>query len=84
MRGHGVVGEQPILLPGKRFEYTSGCPLRTPLGSMHGEYTFAVLDDATGQWGEVFEAHIGRFKLSQHGDNGGGGSSGSGGGVSAA
>lgn len=29
-RGPGVVGEQPILLPGKSYEYTSGCALTTP------------------------------------------------------
>jgi ApaG protein len=38
IRGRGVVGEQPVLAPGERFEYTSGCPLTTPFGSMHGTY----------------------------------------------
>ena len=40
-----MVGEQPVLLPGKSFEYGSGCPLRTPTGTMEGEYTMVVLDD---------------------------------------
>ena len=38
MRGLGVVGEQPVLAPGERYEYTSGCPLRTPSGMMKGSY----------------------------------------------
>ena len=36
--GPGVVGEQPVLSPGERFEYTSGCPLTTPSGIMVGHY----------------------------------------------
>jgi ApaG protein len=38
VRGDGVVGEQPTLQPGQRFEYTSGCPLSTPSGMMMGSY----------------------------------------------
>lgn len=38
VEGQGVVGEQPVLLPGQRFIYTSFCPLDTSLGSMHGSY----------------------------------------------
>ena len=38
VRGLGVVGEQPTLEPGSAFEYTSGCPLPTPFGSMSGTY----------------------------------------------
>jgi ApaG protein len=38
VRGPGVVGEQPILDPGASFEYTSGCPLKTPSGFMVGSY----------------------------------------------
>src|SRR6266446_10794907 len=36
VRGPGVVGNQPILGPSQSFKYTSGCPLTTPFGSMHG------------------------------------------------
>jgi len=32
VRGEGVVGEQPVLAPGERFEYTSGVPLPTASG----------------------------------------------------
>lgn len=38
VRGPGVVGNQPVLAPGENFEYTSGCPLTVPFGSMHGTY----------------------------------------------
>ncbi|MCE5388353.1 MAG: Co2+/Mg2+ efflux protein ApaG [Acidithiobacillus sp.] len=38
VRGPGVVGEQPRLAPGERFQYSSGTVLPTPVGSMHGNY----------------------------------------------
>ena len=37
--GEGVVGEQPVLAPGKSHDYVSGCPLATPFGSMEGFHT---------------------------------------------
>ena len=57
VRGPGVVGEQPELAPGESFEYTSGCPLPTPLGSMEGLYEMRRVD------GNSFEARIARFEL---------------------
>jgi ApaG protein len=57
VRGPGVVGEQPVLDPGDRFEYTSFCPLSTSLGSMHGTYEMR-LDN-----GERFQAMIAPFAL---------------------
>jgi ApaG protein len=39
VRGVGVVGEQPVLNPGESFNYTSGTPLPTPSGIMHGSYS---------------------------------------------
>ena len=57
VRGAGVVGEQPVLEPGERFEYTSGCPLGTPSGLMVGTY-FMVADS-----GENFEVAIPAFSL---------------------
>lgn len=59
VRGPGVVGRQPILSPGESFEYTSGCPLGTPFGSMRGDYE--MITDA----GERFEAEIAAFALSE-------------------
>ncbi len=38
VRGRGVVGKQPVLGAGESFEYTSGCQLKTPFGSMRGTY----------------------------------------------
>ena len=38
VQGPGVIGEQPVLQPGDSFQYTSGCPLRTPSGMMVGTY----------------------------------------------
>lgn len=59
VRGPGVVGEQPILEPGQSFEYTSGCPLPTPFGSMRGTYQMVTTD------GERFDAEIAPFTLSE-------------------
>jgi ApaG protein len=58
VRGPGVVGEQPVLQPGQAFQYTSGCPLSTPVGSMHGSYQCLAED------GTAFEAPIAEFVLS--------------------
>ncbi len=46
VEGDGVVGEQPLLLPGQSHDYVSGCPLGTPHGSMAGHYTFLRGDDS--------------------------------------
>jgi len=59
VQGPGVVGEQPVLQPGQAFEYTSGCPLTTPFGSMSGTYRMQRAD------GTDFEAEIGLFELVQ-------------------
>jgi ApaG protein len=58
VRGDGVVGEQPVLRPGEAFQYTSGCPLTTPVGSMKGTY-HCVAEDGTR-----FDATIPEFILS--------------------
>ena len=44
VKGPGVVGEQPVLAQGQSFEYTSGCPLATPFGSMRGSYQMTTAD----------------------------------------
>jgi len=59
VRGPGVVGEQPILAPGESFEYTSGCPLTTPFGTMKGTYQMITRD------GQPFDAQIAEFELSE-------------------
>lgn len=57
VRGPGVVGYQPTLTAGKRFQYTSGAILKTPTGMMTGEYTL-VREDGT-----QFDAEIPPFAL---------------------
>ncbi|KQT88127.1 Co2+/Mg2+ efflux protein ApaG [Aurantimonas sp. Leaf443] len=47
VHGPGVVGEEPILTPGDSFTYTSGCPLPTPSGIMHGHYEMHLADGRT-------------------------------------
>ena len=44
VNGSGVVGQNPVLRPGARFEYTSGCPLNAPSGMMQGTYRFRRRD----------------------------------------
>jgi ApaG protein len=58
VRGPGVVGYQPMLQPGEEFQYTSGCPLNTPVGTMHGEFNMVVQAS-----GEAFDARISPFRL---------------------
>ncbi len=57
VKGPGVVGEQPVLPPGGSFEYSSFCPLKTPVGSMHGTYQMVT------EGGEPFDAVIAPFTL---------------------
>jgi ApaG protein len=61
VEGPGVVGEQPRLEPGESFEYSSGCPLGTPFGSMRGSYR--MTDDA----GVSFDAEVSEFTLREPG-----------------
>ena len=58
VRGPGVVGYQPLLRPGEEFQYTSGCPLTTPVGTMQGEFTMQLQDRE-----ERFDAQIAPFTL---------------------
>jgi ApaG protein len=59
--GDGVVGEQPHLLPGQGFRYSSGAILETPVGAMQGSYRM-VADD-----GQQFDAPIAPFTLAMPG-----------------
>ena len=58
--GPGVVGKKPTLKPNTSFEYTSFCPLQTPIGFMSGSYRMTLEN------GEQFDAEIPRFKLVAH------------------
>jgi ApaG protein len=57
VRGPGVVGEQPVLKPGERYEYTSGVPLNTSSGLMSGSYQMVAEN------GERFDAEVPAFSL---------------------
>ena len=57
VRGPGVVGAQPVIAPGEKFQYTSGCPLETSSGMMMGRYQMKAVS------GEAFEAEIPAFLL---------------------
>ena len=59
VRGLGVVGKQPVLDPGESFQYTSGCPLSTPFGSMRGTYQMLKRD------GVRLDVEIGPFALTE-------------------
>ena len=57
VEGEGVIGEQPIILPGEAHEYNSLCVLNTFEGSMEGTY---LMERANG---ERFRVNIPRFDL---------------------
>jgi ApaG protein len=38
VEGEGVIGVQPIIHPGEKYQYVSGCDLRSEMGRMHGMY----------------------------------------------
>ncbi len=57
VKGPGVVGDQPILKPGERYEYTSGVPLDTASGMMGGAYQMET------DSGERFDIEIPTFSL---------------------
>jgi len=58
VEGEGVVGQKPILLSGEKHSYSSGCLLKSGLGSMRGHYT---LINFTTQ--EIFQVPIPLFNL---------------------
>jgi ApaG protein len=61
VKGPGVVGEQPVLRTGERFEYTSGVPLDTTSGMMGGAYQME------SESGERFDIEIPTFSLDRPG-----------------
>ena len=58
VRGEGVVGEQPWMRQGDRYQYSSGAVLDTAVGTMQGSYQM-LADDGTR-----FDAPIAPFTLS--------------------
>ena len=41
--GEGVVGKKPVLKPGEKYTYTSGCLLTSPFGAMSGYFNMVNL-----------------------------------------
>jgi ApaG protein len=58
VEGEGVVGVQPILQTGERYQYVSGCNLRTEMGKMYGSYTMENLNNK-----KTFEVNIPIFEM---------------------
>lgn len=57
VRGPGVIGLQPLIMPGKKFVYSSLCQLTTPQGTMEGYYEMQNLAEMH------FLAQIPKFAL---------------------
>ena len=55
VEGEGVVGEQPTIEPGEKYEYISGCDLKTDVGKMYGTY---LMENSTGK---IFHVVIPEF-----------------------
>jgi ApaG protein len=58
VEGEGVVGVQPTLNPGEKYQYVSGCNLRTEMGKMHGTYSMENLTNK-----KMFEVNIPVFEM---------------------
>lgn len=59
IEGEGVIGKKPILKPGEKHSYNSGCLLASPFGSMNGYYNMVSFNSA-----KAFKVSIPTFKLS--------------------
>jgi ApaG protein len=58
IEGDGVIGQQPVLEPGEKYQYVSGCHLKSELGKMSGNYIFEKIIDGT-----KFQVNIPEFYL---------------------
>ena len=58
VEGEGVVGVQPVLSPGEKYQYVSGCNLRTEMGRMHGTYQMENLNSK-----KFFDVNIPAFEM---------------------
>ena len=58
VEGEGVVGVQPTLASGEKYQYVSGCNLRTEMGKMHGSYQMENLNTKT-----MFDVNIPAFEM---------------------
>lgn len=58
VEGEGVVGIQPTINPNERYEYVSGCNLRTEIGKMSGTYQMENLHNKS-----FFDVNIPSFQM---------------------
>lgn len=58
VKGEGVIGLQPIILPQNSHKYQSFCKLTTDIGLMWGTYLMKVVDS-----GRLFRANIPEFQM---------------------
>ena len=58
VEGEGVIGLQPVLEPGERHEYVSGCNLHSSIGKMVGTYLVERLID-----GKQFRIQVPEFTM---------------------
>jgi ApaG protein len=45
VEGEGVVGQQPVIEPGEKHQYVSGCNLKSGIGKMYGSYEMEQIID---------------------------------------
>ena len=58
VEGEGVIGVQPIIAPNEKYQYISGCNLKSELGQMHGTYLMENVDTK-----KKFEVKIPVFQM---------------------
>jgi ApaG protein len=58
VEGEGVIGIQPEIISGQKYQYISGCNLRTELGKMHGTYFMENLSNK-----KTFYVNIPSFEM---------------------
>jgi len=57
--GEGVIGKKPVLKPGEKHTYNSGCLLSSPFGAMSGYFTMVNFTTT-----KSFKVIVPTFKLS--------------------
>lgn len=59
VNGEGIIGKKPVLKPGERHTYSSGCLITSPFGAMSGYYNMINFTST-----KTFKVKIPTFKLS--------------------
>jgi len=57
--GEGVVGKKPVLKPGEKHAYSSGCLLASPIGAMKGHFNMINFTST-----KSFKVNVPTFRLS--------------------